>query len=177
MNFVPDQPSGSVSVSESTLHSQPMLEYTRAQVTGHAGIEDAPSDVGEDVDKEEAATWHDATVLCQAQRGGKSAAVQSVAGSVIASERSDRTGAIFGSGRRPHPFLKEAVIARRPQSDRRSNLTRYHSMAPVRVGFCHCEPAKLAKQSYPLSLPRRLLKWVSRPGSWERLLRPGGASQ
>src|SRR6185436_14890029 len=125
MNFVLDQPSGSVSVSESTLHSQPMLEYTRAQVTGHAGIEDAPSDVGEDVDKEEAATWHDATVLCQAQRGGKSAAVQSVAGSVIASERSDRTGAIFGSGRRPHAFLKEAVIARRPQSDRRSNLTRY----------------------------------------------------
>src|SRR6185436_11746583 len=46
------------------------------------------------------------------------------------------------------------------------------SMAPVRVGFCHCEPAKLAKQSYPLSLPRRLLKWVSSPGSWERLLRP-----
>src|SRR6185369_5124924 len=91
MNFVPDQPSGSVSVSESTLHSQPMLEYTRAQVTGHAGIEDAPSDVGEDVDKEEAATWHDATVLCQAQRGGKSAAVQSVAGSLIASERSERS--------------------------------------------------------------------------------------
>ena len=132
MNFVPDQPSGSVSVSESTLHSQPMLEYTRAQVTGHAGIEDAPSDVGEDVDKEEAATWHDATVLCQAQRGGKSAAVQSVAGSVIASERSEQ------SNLTRYPFqgaCQGRLLSLRASEAGEAILPALPTTTPVKVGF------------------------------------------
>jgi|KBSMisStaDraftv2_1062788.scaffolds.fasta_scaffold615381_1 hypothetical protein len=132
MNFVPDQPSGSVSVSESTLHSQPMLEYTRAQVTGHAGIEDAPSDVGEDVDKEEAATWHDATVLCQAQRGGKSAAVQSVAGSVIASERSEQSNLT----RYPfHGACQGRLLSLRASEAGEAILPALPTTTPVKVGF------------------------------------------
>lgn len=65
VNFVPDQSSYSVSVSESTSYPPPVLHYSADKVTGYACVEDTAGDICQDIDVEDASGSHDPALLAR----------------------------------------------------------------------------------------------------------------